>query len=136
MVSARALHEFVEVVQKALLGLLARVISRGDQHGVGRSVAIFSVLFPPLRGGALVLILVLGLAFALASVGALRERCSLDASDKGPWSRAIRARTLVADDAVSVFVWPEPLVYRRSVRSGRQVKTRRRCGLLCHARWL
>ena len=136
MVGAQALHELVEVARKVLLGLLARVISRGDQRGVGRSVAIFSVLFPPLCGGALVLILALGLAFALASVGALRERRSLDASDKGPWSRAIRAGTPVADDAASVFVWPEPLVYRRSVRSGRQVKTRRRCGFLCHAWWL
>ena len=51
-------------------------------------MVIFSILFPLLRGGALILILALGLglAFALASVGALRERRSLDASDKGPWS--------------------------------------------------
>ena len=84
MVGAWALHEFVEVVRKALLGLLARVINRGDQHGVGRSTAIFSVLFAPLHGGALILILALGLAFALASVGALRERHSLEASNKGP----------------------------------------------------
>ena len=89
MVGAWALHELVEVAQRVLLGLLARMISRGDQRRARRSVAIFSVLFPPLRGGALVLILALGLAFASASIGAPREWCSLDASDKGPWSRAI-----------------------------------------------
>ena len=91
MVGARALHELVEVVQEALLGLLARVISHGDQHGVGWSAMIFLVLFAPLHGGALVLILALGLAFASASVEA------------------------------SVSARPEPLVYRRSVQSGRQV---------------
>ena len=83
MVGARALHELVEVARRVLLGLLARVISHGDQRGVSRSVAIFSVLFPPLRGGTLVLILALGLAFASASVGARREWHSLEALDKG-----------------------------------------------------
>ena len=68
MVGAWALHELIEVVWKALLGLLARVISRGDQHRVGQSTTIFLVLFAPLRGGALVLILALGLAFVLASI--------------------------------------------------------------------
>ena len=129
MVGAWALHELIEVVRKALLGLLARVINRGDQRGVGRSTVIFSVLFPPLRGGALVLILALGLAFASASVRAWWERRLLEVLDKGPWSWAIRAGTSVA--AVSVTVWPEPLVYRHSVQSGRQVKTRQRCGFLC-----
>ena len=74
VVGARALHEIVEVARKVLLGLLVRVISRGNQRGVGRSAAIFSILFPPLRGEALILNLVLGLAFASASVGAWRER--------------------------------------------------------------
>ena len=134
MLGARALHELMVVNWKVLLGLLARVISRGNQRGVGRSAAIFSILFPPLRGGALVLILALGSTFASASVGALRKRRSLDVSDKGPWSRAIRAGTPVA--AASISVRPGPLVYRRSVRSGRQVKTRRGCGLLCLARQL
>ena len=46
VVGPRALHELMEVARKVLLGLLARVISRGDQHRVGQSVAIFSVLFP------------------------------------------------------------------------------------------
>ena len=118
VVGARALHELVEVVRRVLLGLSACVIHCGDQRGVGRSAVIFSVLFAPLRGGALVLILALGLAFASASVGALWERCSLDASDKSPWSWAIRARTLVA--AASVSVWPELLVYRRSVTKSRR----------------
>ena len=134
VVGARAINELVEVVRQALLGLLACAISRGDQRGVVRSALILFVLLAPLCGGALVLILVLGLAFASASIGALQERRSLDASDKGPWSRAIRARTPVA--AASVSVWAEPLVYRRSVWSGCQVKTRRRCRLLCCPRWL
>ena len=68
MVGAGAIHELVEVVRQALLGLLARVISCGDQHGVGRSASILLVLLAPLRGWALVLVLVLGLAFVLASV--------------------------------------------------------------------
>ena len=46
VVGARALHELVEVARKVLLGLLARVISHGNQRGVGRSAAIFYVLFP------------------------------------------------------------------------------------------
>ena len=86
VVGAWALHELVEVAWRVLLGLLARVISCGDQRGVGRSAAIFSILFPLLRGGALILILALGLAFASASVGELWEWRSLDALDKGPWS--------------------------------------------------
>ena len=68
VVGAWALHELIEVVRKALLGLLARVISRSDQCEVGLSVMIFLVLFAPLRGGALVLILALGLAFVSAFV--------------------------------------------------------------------
>ena len=68
VVGAWALHDLIEMVRKALLGLLVCVISRGDQCGVGRSAVIFFVLFAPLHGGALVLILVLGLAFVPASV--------------------------------------------------------------------
>ena len=104
------------MAQRVLLGLLARVISRGDQRGVGRSAVIFSVLFPPLRGGALVLILVLGLAFAPVSIGVRRDQRLLEVLDKGPWSRAIRARTPVA--AACVSVWSEPREYRRLVQSG------------------
>jgi hypothetical protein len=44
------------------------VISHGDQCRVGRSATIFLILFAHPRGGALVLILALGLAFVLASV--------------------------------------------------------------------
>ena len=40
MVGAQALHELVEVVRLTLLGLLARMIGRGDQSGVGRSAPI------------------------------------------------------------------------------------------------
>ena len=89
MVGGWALHELMEVAQRVLLGLLAHVISRGNQRGVGQSATIFSAHFPLLCGAALILILALGLAFASASVGVLWERRSLDASDKGPWSRAI-----------------------------------------------
>jgi hypothetical protein len=49
------------------------------------------------------LILALGLAFALASVGAWQERRSLEALDKGSWSWAIRTRTPVAAACVSVL---------------------------------
>ena len=69
VVGAWALHELMEVAERALLGLRARMISHGDQRGVGRSAVILSILFPPLRGGALIPILALGLALALASVG-------------------------------------------------------------------
>ena len=68
MVGAWAIHELVEVVRLALQVLLAHAISRGDQHGVGHSTPILLVLFAPLRGGALVLILVLDLAFVPASI--------------------------------------------------------------------
>jgi len=88
VVGAWALHELMEVGRKVLLGLFARVISRGDQCGVGRSADLLCS-FSPLCGGALILILALGLAFASASVGALRERRSLYALVKGLWSRAI-----------------------------------------------
>ena len=47
-------------------------------------MAILSIPFPPLHGGALILILALGLALALASVGARREQCLLGVLDKGP----------------------------------------------------
>ena len=68
VVGARALHELMEVARRVLLGLRAHVISHGDQRRVGRSATIFLVLFAPLRGGALVLILALGLAFVSAFV--------------------------------------------------------------------
>ena len=68
MVGARAIHELVEVVRQALLGLPTHTISYGDQRGVGRSAPILFVLLAPLCGGALVLVLALGLAFVLASI--------------------------------------------------------------------
>ena len=70
VVGARALHEIVEVARRVLLGLRARVIGRGDRREVSRLAAILFVLFSPLRGGALILILALGLTFVVASVGA------------------------------------------------------------------
>ena len=45
MVDARALHEIMEVAQRVLLGLHARVIGRSDRHEVSRLEAILSVLF-------------------------------------------------------------------------------------------
>jgi hypothetical protein len=72
MVGAWAIHELVEVVRQALLGLLARAISCSDQHGVGRSTPILFVLLAPLHGGALIFVLALGHAFVLASI----EDCS------------------------------------------------------------
>ena len=68
MVGVEAIHELVEVVRLALLGLLACAISRGDQRGVGQSALILLVLYAPLCGGALVLILAFGLALVPASV--------------------------------------------------------------------
>jgi len=47
VVGVWALHELIEVVWKALLGLLARVISRGDQRGVGQSAVLFFCSFSP-----------------------------------------------------------------------------------------
>ena len=65
-------HEFVEVVRQTLLGLLACAVSCGDQCGVIRSALVLFVLLAPLCGGALILVLALGLAFVPASV----EDCS------------------------------------------------------------
>ena len=67
MLGAWALHELVEVVMLALLGLHAHTIGHGEQSGVGRSAPIILILFAPLRGGALVLVLALGLALVPAS---------------------------------------------------------------------
>ena len=85
VVGARALHELVKVAHRVLLGLSARVICRGGQRGVGRLAAILSVLFSPLRGGALVLILAPGLTFIAAPVEARQKRRLLGVLDKGPW---------------------------------------------------
>ena len=68
VVGAWAIHEFVEVDRQALLGLLAHAVSCGDQHGVVRSTSVLFVLLAPLCGGALVSVLVLGLALVSASV--------------------------------------------------------------------
>ena len=68
MVGAWAIHELVKVIGLALLGLLAHAIGLSDQRGVGQSAPILLVLFAPLCGGALVLILALGLALVPAPV--------------------------------------------------------------------
>ena len=67
VVGAWALHELLEVVGLTLLGLLAHVIGHGDQSGVGWLASILLVFFAPLCGGALILVLMLGLALVLAS---------------------------------------------------------------------
>ena len=46
VVGAWAIHELVIVVRLALLGLLAHVISHGDQCGVGQPAPILLVLLP------------------------------------------------------------------------------------------
>ena len=63
VVGVQTVHEFVEVVRQALLGLLARAVSCGNQHGVVRSASVLFVLLAPLCEGALVLVRALGLAF-------------------------------------------------------------------------
>ena len=67
VVGAWTLHELVEVVRLALLGLLAHSVGRSDQSWVGRSAPILLILLTPLCGGALALVLTLGLALVLAS---------------------------------------------------------------------
>ena len=62
VVGAWTLHELVEVVGLAPLGLLAHAFGHGDQSRVGQSAPILLVLLAFLRGGALALVLVLGLA--------------------------------------------------------------------------
>ena len=72
VVGACSIHEFVEVVRQALLGLLAHAVSCGDQRNVVRSALVLFVLLAPLCGGALVLVHALGLAFVPITV----EDCS------------------------------------------------------------
>ena len=134
VVGAWAPHEIMEVAWRVLLGLRARVIDRGDRHKVGRLAAILSVLFSPLHGGALVLTLVLGLTFVVASIEVQWERCLLEVLDKGPWSQAVRAGTPV--DAARVSIRPKPRVDKRSARGGHQVEVRCHCGFLCRTLWL
>ena len=67
-------EEAVKVVELALLGLLAHVKGHGDQSRVGRSAPILLVLFAPLCGGALVLVLTLGLALVPASAKNCSDR--------------------------------------------------------------
>ena len=68
VVGAWAIHELVEMVRQALLGLLARAVSCGNQHGAVRSAPVLFVLVAPLCGGAPILVRARGLAFAPASI--------------------------------------------------------------------
>ena len=61
VVGAWTLHELVEVVGLALLGLLARAVGRDDQSWVARLASILLVLLALLCVGALALVLTLGL---------------------------------------------------------------------------
>ena len=83
MVGAWAIHELVKVVRLALLGLLARAISHGDQRDVVQSASIIFVLLAPLCGGALVLVLTLGLAIVLASTKDRSDRLLAGGVDRG-----------------------------------------------------
>jgi hypothetical protein len=67
VVGAWALHELVEAVGLDLLGLLACMIGHDDQSGVGWSAPILLVLFAPLCGEALILVLALELDLVPAS---------------------------------------------------------------------
>ena len=116
VVGARALHELVEVSRSVLLGLRAQVIGRGDRRGVSRSAAILSVLFSPLSGGALVLILVPGLSFVVASIESWWERRLLEVLGEGWWPHAVKAGTPV--DAARASVRYEACVDGQSTRSG------------------
>ena len=78
------------MVRLALLGLLARMIGRGDQSGVRRSVPILLVLFVPLRGGALALVLALGLALVLITA---EDRST--ASSPEAWFMVMSSRSWV-----------------------------------------
>ena len=86
VVGARALHEIVKVSRRVLLGLSARIIRCGDRARSWPVGGDSFCSFSPLHGGALVLILALGLAFALASVGVRRGWRLLEVLYKGPWS--------------------------------------------------
>ena len=125
VVGAWAIHELVEVIRLALLGLLAHVIGRGDQHGVGQSMPILLVLLAPLCGGALILILALGLALVLASV----ETAST-ASSPEVWFMATSSRLWVVRGFRQPSLWirdsqvvPErnALMTSASMTSGREL---------------
>ena len=60
VVGAWTLHELVEVVGLALLGLLAHAVDCGDQSLVGRSTSTLLVVLALFCGGALTLVLALG----------------------------------------------------------------------------
>ena len=100
VVGAWALYELVEVVRLALLGLLAYAISCGDQRGVGRSPSILLVLFAPLRGGALVLVLMLGLALVPAST-----KDTLIASSPKAWFMVMSSRSRVVRGFRQPSLW-------------------------------
>ena len=67
MVGAWSFHELVKVVGLALLGLLAHAVGRCNQSWVGWSALIPLVLLALLCGGALALVLALGLATVLTA---------------------------------------------------------------------
>ena len=76
----------------------------------------FFYSFSPLSGGALVLILALGLSFAMASVEAQWEQRLLEVLGEGWWPWAVRAGTPV--DATRASVQSKACIDGQSARSG------------------
>ena len=100
MVGAWTLHELVKVVRLALLGLLARTIGCGDQSWVCRLAPILFVLLAPLCGGALILILALGLAPVLTVA-----EDHLTASSPEAWFVAMSSRSRVVRGFRQPSLW-------------------------------
>ena len=100
VVGTWTLHELVEVVRLALLGLLARTIGYGDQSRVGRSAPILLVLLAPLCGGALVLVLTLGLALSRPPL-----KTASIASSPEAWFMATTSRSQVVQGFRQPSLW-------------------------------
>lgn len=62
IVGAGTLHELLEVIVLARLGLFARSVDRSDQGWVGWALPILLVLLAPLHGGAFIPVFALSLA--------------------------------------------------------------------------
>ena len=125
MVGAWDLHELVEVVRQALLGLFARAISRSHQCGLGQSTPIFLILFAPMCGGALVLVHVLDLAFVLASIEDRSDRLLARGVVRGDVEQVTDGTELQAAKLVDLGLtgcpeWNAPMT-SASMTSGREL---------------
>ena len=94
VVGAWTLYELVEVVGLALLGLLARSVGCSNQSWVGRSAPILLVLLALLHGGALALVLTLGLAPVLTATKDRFDRLLTEGMVHGDASRSRVVRGL------------------------------------------